>query len=176
MVSSEHVHMQAVELRSRLQREIAAKEKEAKERELRELAMRARMDRVGGGAPAPAASRAAGTAAAGPPSDWRPCHRIPLPGSGPYLSHLASDFASQRNIAPLCMLASAWNLGNTRLAIARPLARLAGSVCCEGLGWLTEGSLLPRGCSPGGGGGAAAAAAPRQGAREQGGARGAHAP
>ena len=57
--------MQAVELRSRLQREIAAKEKEAKERELRDLAMRARMDRVGGGAHAPAASRGAGTAAAG---------------------------------------------------------------------------------------------------------------
>lgn len=54
-----------MELRSRLQREIAAKEKEAKERELRELAMRARMDRVGGGAHAPAASRGAGTAAAG---------------------------------------------------------------------------------------------------------------
>ena len=60
-----HELTQAVELRSRLQREIAAKEKEAKERELRELAMRARMDRVGGGAPAPAASRGAGTAAAG---------------------------------------------------------------------------------------------------------------
>ena len=60
-----HDLTQAVELRSRLQREIAAKEKEAKERELRELAMRARMDRVGGGAPAPAASRGAGTAAAG---------------------------------------------------------------------------------------------------------------
>ncbi len=57
--------VQAVELRSRLQREIAAKEKEAKERELRDLAMRARMDRVGGGAHAPAASRGAGTAAAG---------------------------------------------------------------------------------------------------------------
>ncbi|CAL5230031.1 g13476 [Coccomyxa viridis] len=56
---------QAVELRSRLQREIAAKEKEAKERELRDLAMRARMDRVGGGAHAPAASRGAGTAATG---------------------------------------------------------------------------------------------------------------
>ena len=69
MFSSGHMHMQAVELRSRLQREIAAKEKEAKERELRELAMRARMDRVGGGAPAPAASRAAGTAAAGLPSN-----------------------------------------------------------------------------------------------------------
>ena len=64
---SRHMPMQAVELRSRLQREIAAKEKEAKERELRELAMRARMDRVGGGAPAPAASRAAGIAAAGLP-------------------------------------------------------------------------------------------------------------
>jgi SNW domain-containing protein 1 len=58
---------QAVELRSRLQREIAAKEKEAKERELRELAMRARMDRAGGAPPPPAASRTAGTAVAGAP-------------------------------------------------------------------------------------------------------------
>ena len=56
---------QAIEMRSRLTREIAAKEKEAKERELRELAMRARMDRVGGAAPTPAAARASGTAAAG---------------------------------------------------------------------------------------------------------------
>lgn len=55
-------------MRSRLQREIAAKEKEAKERELRDLAMRARMDRVGGAAPAPAAARTAGTAAGGHPS------------------------------------------------------------------------------------------------------------
>ena len=54
-----------MELRSRLQREIAAKEKEAKERELRELAMRARLDRAGGLPPPPAASRAAGTAAPG---------------------------------------------------------------------------------------------------------------
>ncbi len=54
---------QAVELRSRLQREIAAKEKESKERELRDIAMRARMDRAGGAAPAPAAARMAGTAA-----------------------------------------------------------------------------------------------------------------
>jgi hypothetical protein len=62
---SDNVRMctQAVELRSRLQREVAAKEKEAKERELRELAMRARMDRAGGAAPAPAAARTAGTAA-----------------------------------------------------------------------------------------------------------------
>lgn len=52
-----------MELRSRLQRELAAKEKEAKERELRDLAMRARMDRVGGAAPPPAAARTAGTAA-----------------------------------------------------------------------------------------------------------------
>jgi SNW domain-containing protein 1 len=55
-----------VELRARLQREIAAKEKEAKERELRELAMRARMDRAGAGLPPPpAAARGAGTAAPG---------------------------------------------------------------------------------------------------------------
>ena len=74
--------MQAVELRSRLQREIAAKEKEAKERELRELAMRARMDRVGGGAPAPAASRGAGTAAAGWLSDSPSCRHSLSPGSG----------------------------------------------------------------------------------------------
>ncbi|KAK9811770.1 hypothetical protein WJX72_009762 [[Myrmecia] bisecta] len=49
----------AVEMRSKVQREIAAKEKEKKERELRELAMRARMERVGGAA-APAAARTAG--------------------------------------------------------------------------------------------------------------------
>lgn len=103
MVLSGHMPMQAVELRSRLQREIAAKEKEAKERELRELAMRARMDRVGGGAPAPAASRAAGTAAAGPPSGWRSCRHISSPRSGPYLSHLASDLASQHNHSRLFM-------------------------------------------------------------------------
>lgn len=67
---SDNVRMctQAVELRSRLQREVAAKEKEAKERELRELAMRARMDRAGGAAPAPAAARTAGTAAGSQPS------------------------------------------------------------------------------------------------------------
>ena len=66
-----------MELRSRLQREIAAKEKEAKERELRDLAMRARMDRVGGGAHAPAASRGAGTAAAGDVSE---AHEAATPG------------------------------------------------------------------------------------------------
>ena len=52
-----------MELRAKVQRELAAKEKEAKERELRELAMRARLDRAGGAAPPPAASRGAGVPA-----------------------------------------------------------------------------------------------------------------
>jgi len=57
---------QAVELRAKVQRELAAKEKEAKERELRELAMRARLDRAGGAAPPAAASRGAGVPAGAP--------------------------------------------------------------------------------------------------------------
>ncbi|EIE21068.1 hypothetical protein COCSUDRAFT_54108 [Coccomyxa subellipsoidea C-169] len=73
---------QAVELRSRLQREIAAKEKESKERELRDIAMRARMDRAGGAAPAPAAARMAGTAAGVPaagPRDMEEDEALPPP-------------------------------------------------------------------------------------------------
>lgn len=46
---------QAVEMRSRVQRELAAKEKEKKDRELRELAIKARMDRLGGSGAAPGA-------------------------------------------------------------------------------------------------------------------------
>jgi len=53
-----------VELRAKVQRELAAKEKEAKE--LRELAMRARLDRAGGAAPPAAASRGAGVPAGAP--------------------------------------------------------------------------------------------------------------
>jgi len=55
----------AVEARSKMQREILAREKERKEAELRDLAMKARMDRMGGAAPvgyeerAPAASERA---------------------------------------------------------------------------------------------------------------------
>eukprot|EP00887_Chlorella_sp_A99_P006436 scaffold3.g6436.t1 len=41
----------AVEARSKMQRELLAREKERKERDLRELAMKARMDRMGGGLP-----------------------------------------------------------------------------------------------------------------------------
>lgn len=61
---------QAVEMRSRVQRELAAKEKEKKDRELRELAIKARMDRLGGSAAAnpSLAARAAGDVAPPPPS------------------------------------------------------------------------------------------------------------
>ena len=40
----------AVEARSKMQRELLAREKERKERELRDLALRARLDRMGGAA------------------------------------------------------------------------------------------------------------------------------
>ena len=67
---------QAVEMRSKVQRELAAKEKEKKDRELRELAIKARMDRLGGGAAPPSlASREGGTAPAdlpGPPTGAPP--------------------------------------------------------------------------------------------------------
>jgi SNW domain-containing protein 1 len=46
---AEHKARSAVEARSKMQRELLAREKEHKEVELRELAMRARMDRMGGG-------------------------------------------------------------------------------------------------------------------------------
>jgi SNW domain-containing protein 1 len=45
---SEQKAREAVEMRSKIQREIMAKEKEKKETELRELAQRARMERAGG--------------------------------------------------------------------------------------------------------------------------------
>ena len=44
---------QAVEMRSKVQKELALKEKEKKDRELRDLAIKARMDRLGGNAAAP---------------------------------------------------------------------------------------------------------------------------
>ena len=62
---------QAVEMRSKVQREIAAKETEKKDRELRELAVKARAERIGGGAAAPpslAARDAASTLPPPPPS------------------------------------------------------------------------------------------------------------
>lgn len=59
----------AVEARSKMQRELLAREKERKERELRELALKARMDRMGGVAErmdvAPAAAAAPAPAARG---------------------------------------------------------------------------------------------------------------
>lgn len=62
---AEHKARAAVEARSKMQREIMAREKERKETELRDLAMQARMDRLGGAAPAPAAGGGqAGVAAA----------------------------------------------------------------------------------------------------------------
>ena len=49
----------AVEARSKMQRELLAREKERKERELRDLALRARLDRMGGAAGEQAAVAAA---------------------------------------------------------------------------------------------------------------------
>jgi SNW domain-containing protein 1 len=65
---AEHKARAAVEARSRMQRELLAREKDRKEVELRELATRARMDRMGGGAgpAAPLNARGEGRAAAGP--------------------------------------------------------------------------------------------------------------
>ena len=58
----------AVEMRSKVQRELAAKEKEKKDRELRELAIKARQDRLGGNvAPPSLASRENGTNLPAPP-------------------------------------------------------------------------------------------------------------
>lgn len=56
---SEQKAREAVEMRSKIQREIMAKEKAKKEEELRELAQRARMERAGGVAPAAAGGVAA---------------------------------------------------------------------------------------------------------------------
>lgn len=70
---------QAVEMRSKVQREIAAKEKEKKDRELRELAIKARQDRLGGGgAPVSLAARENGTEIPGPPArDDEVCLGLP---------------------------------------------------------------------------------------------------
>lgn len=57
LVPAEQKARSAVEARSKMQRELLAREKEKKEKELRELALKARMDRIGGGA-APAAAAA----------------------------------------------------------------------------------------------------------------------
>jgi SNW domain-containing protein 1 len=46
-----------VEARSKMQRELLAREKERKERELRDLALKARMDRMGNQAPIAAGGR-----------------------------------------------------------------------------------------------------------------------
>jgi hypothetical protein len=65
---SEQSARQAVEMRSKVQRELAAKEKEKKDRELRELAIKARMDRLGGGAAPPSlAARESASTLPGPP-------------------------------------------------------------------------------------------------------------
>jgi SNW domain-containing protein 1 len=66
MVGAEQKARSAVEARSKMQRELLAREKERKEKELRELAMKARMDRMGvAAAPAPAAAAAAAAVPAG---------------------------------------------------------------------------------------------------------------
>lgn len=64
---AEHKARSAVEARSKMQRELLAREKESKEAELRELALKARMDRLGGapGGPAPAAGARGGGVGSG---------------------------------------------------------------------------------------------------------------
>ena len=53
---------QAVEMRSKVQKELALKEKEKKDRELRDLAIKARMDRLGGAAAPPSLAARESTA------------------------------------------------------------------------------------------------------------------
>lgn len=71
---SEQKAREAVEMRSKIQREIMAKEKAKKEAELRELAQRARMERAGGVAAAAGAGMAARVDAAVAVADDRCAH------------------------------------------------------------------------------------------------------
>eukprot|EP00192_Tetraselmis_astigmatica_P008664 CAMPEP_0117682022 /NCGR_PEP_ID=MMETSP0804-20121206/19369_1 /TAXON_ID=1074897 /ORGANISM="Tetraselmis astigmatica, Strain CCMP880" /LENGTH=626 /DNA_ID=CAMNT_0005491969 /DNA_START=9 /DNA_END=1889 /DNA_ORIENTATION=- len=75
---------EAVEMRSKIQREILAKEKEKKEAELRELAQRARLERAGVAPGGPAAGGLASRVDAEPAAA---AHGSPRSGSGSDMEH-----------------------------------------------------------------------------------------
>ena len=98
----------AVEHRSKVQREIAAREKEQKDRELRELAIKARQDRMGGGAQAnpSLAARDTGTNLPPPPSrrDEVSCRNLSSPASSHPLINICTSLPRllKRSMASLC--------------------------------------------------------------------------
>eukprot|EP00271_Cylindrocystis_brebissonii_P010352 TRINITY_DN26523_c0_g1_i1.p1 TRINITY_DN26523_c0_g1~~TRINITY_DN26523_c0_g1_i1.p1 ORF type:complete len:587 (+),score=118.04 TRINITY_DN26523_c0_g1_i1:329-2089(+) len=96
---AENKAREAVEMRSRIQKELMLKEREKKEQELRQLAQKARLDRAGGPA-APGIARDAGVAAFAPAGSEGAPRAGAAGGTGPLGSRGGADMDDDGEEAP----------------------------------------------------------------------------